>query len=367
MAIDRRRGARPVPVRSGHLGAVVAVLGTSAVLVFGASLHHLEGSPPLYGSNWDFLAQDVTSNTACGAGDFGLEAVTGVRSLAEVCYKNLELDGRPTSVVSFAVRTGPAIGPEVLEGHPPRSSAEIALGTKTLAALGKHLGDTVQLRSTVAERTFTVVGRVIMPTLGQAQPVAEGAVVTGDGLAPLFDANLYFRYFAGTFGTGADLRSVAAQIAGIDQLGAPVGPAVPVEVERVRQVDWAPVALAGLLAVLGLVAVAHALATSVRRRRHEFAVLRTLGFTRGQVRRTVAWQATTLAVIGVGLGIPAGLIVGSVSWRAVADSIGVDPTAALTAWVLVAVPGAVALVNLVASIPARVAARTRPAVALRAE
>jgi hypothetical protein len=367
MAIERRRGGRPVPVRSGHLGAVVAVLGTAGVLVFAANLDHLTGSPPLYGSSWDFLSQDVTSNTSCGAGDFGLAGVTGVRSIAEVCYKNLELEGRPTPIVSFATLRGPAIEPEVLEGHPPRSAGEIALGSKTLAALDKHVGDTVSLRSTIAERSFTIVGRVIMPTLGQAQPVADGAVVTGEGMAPLFDSDLFFRYFAGTFGTGGDLRSVAAQIATIDQLGPPVGPTLPVEVERVRQVDWAPATLAVLIGVLGLVAVAHALATAVRRRRDEFAVLKTLGFTRAQVRRCIAWQATTLAVVGALVGIPAGLLVGNVAWRAVADSIGVDPSAVLTARVLIAVPGVLALANLVAVAPARAAARTRPALALRAE
>ena len=81
----------------------------------------------------------------------------------------------------------------------------------------------------------------------------------------------------------------------------------------------------------------------------------------------MAWQATTLATVGFVVGIPAGLVVGNASWRAVADSIGVAPNAVLTAWVLVTVLGVVALVNVVAAGPARTAARTRPALALRSE
>jgi hypothetical protein len=367
MAVDRRRGSRPVPVRSGHVGAVVAVVGVSAVLVFAANLDHLVASPPLFGANFDFLVMDRTSNVGCGADTFGIDGAPGIGALSEVCYKNLEIDGRPTPVVSFATRRGPAIEPQVLEGHPARSPGEIALGTKTLHALGKHLGDTVQVRSLRGEGTFTIVGRVIMPTLGQAQPVADGATMTGEGMEPLFDSNLFFRYFVGTFAPGGDLEAVHAGLAGISQLTPAVGPVVPVEVDRVRQVDWSPVALAVLVGFLGLVAVAHSLATAVRRRRSEFAVLKTLGFTRRQVRTTVAWQATTLAAVGAVVGVPAGLLVGNASWRAVADSIGVDPTAVFTAWVLVTVLGVVASVNLVALAPARTAARTRPALALRSE
>ena len=57
----------------------------------------------------------------------------------------------------------------------------------------------------------------------------------------------------------------------------------------------------------------------VRRRRRDFAVLKTLGFDRGQVRATVAWQATTLAALGVALGVPLGIVIGDAVWRLIAD------------------------------------------------
>ena len=49
--------------------------------------------------------------------------------------------------------------------------------------------------------------------------------------------------------------------------------------------------LGASLGVLALATITHLLVTSVRRRRRDLAVLRAIGFTRGQVRTTVAGQA----------------------------------------------------------------------------
>jgi hypothetical protein len=63
-----------------------------------------------------------------------------------------------------------------------------------------------------------------------------------------------------------------------------------------------------------------------------------------------------------------GTLLGIVVWRAVADGLGVadDPAVPLLGLASVAA-GTLAVVNLVAWWPARAAARTRPAVALRSE
>jgi ABC-type antimicrobial peptide transport system permease subunit len=138
--------------------------------------------------------------------------------------------------------------------------------------------------------------------------------------------------------------------------------------DRLRQINWFPTILAGLLTVLALVAVGHALVTSVRRRRREIALLKTVGFSRRQVSATVAWQATTLAVVGLMVGIPIGLLIGRAVWEAVADGLGVATVATMPALAL-ALTGVAALllVNAIAFFPGRAAARTRPAVALRSE
>jgi ABC-type antimicrobial peptide transport system permease subunit len=129
-----------------------------------------------------------------------------------------------------------------------------------------------------------------------------------------------------------------------------------------------PLALGVFFAILASATVAHALVTTVRRRRQELAILRSIGFTRRQSRIAIAWQATLIAAAGVIVGVPVGIVTGRLIWRWLADNFPVvyAPPLALVA-VLVALPAAVAVANLLAAGPARAAARIRPAEALRTE
>lgn len=115
-----------------------------------------------------------------------------------------------------------------------------------------------------------------------------------------------------------------------------------------------PVVLGGFLALLSVGAVGHALATAVRRRRHDVAVLRALGMTRWQSRGVVVTQATVLAGVGLLFGVPLGLALGRTLWRVVADSTPLlyAPPVALWALVLI-VPGVLLMANLLAAWPGR--------------
>jgi hypothetical protein len=369
MALEPGNGRTAVPVRSALFGAVVGVVGVSAVIVFASSLNHIVATPRLYGVTWDFTTPDLTPNTPCGgANDFGLARQPGIAAIAEVCYDNsVQVDGRTVTGVALTSLRG-TIDQDVVAGRAPRGPREVALGSTTLHALGKNIGDTVQVTGPKAKLTYRIVGRVVFPALGQGQPLADGAAFTGEGNAPFFDPTNYSRYFVGRFAPGADRAAVERSIAGIAQLGHPTAPTIPVEVDRLRQIAWVPTILAALLGGLGVLAVGHALVTAVRRRRRDLALLHTLGFDRRQIRATVAWQATTLATVGLVVGIPAGVIIGRFAWRLVADGLGVSPTAAIPALaLLLTIPAVLTLVNLIAFFPARAAAHTRPAVALRTE
>jgi ABC-type lipoprotein release transport system permease subunit len=142
----------------------------------------------------------------------------------------------------------------------------------------------------------------------------------------------------------------------------------PTDVADFGGVTRMPFFIAAVFAAAAAAALAHALLTSIRRRRRDVAVLKTLGFTRTQVLGTIAWQATTIAAVGLLVGVPLGLGVGRFTWTLFAQDLGAVPEAItpVGATVLV-IPAAILLANLIAALPALSAASTQPAVVLRAE
>jgi predicted lysophospholipase L1 biosynthesis ABC-type transport system permease subunit len=110
------------------------------------------------------------------------------------------------------------------------------------------------------------------------------------------------------------------------------------------------------------------LATTVRRRRCDLAVLHALGLSRRQTRVVLAAQASTVAVVGVALGVPLGVIAGHLIWRSITSSMPlayVAPGFVLAAGLVI--PAAFVVVNAVAVWPANAAARIHAAAMLRAE
>jgi predicted lysophospholipase L1 biosynthesis ABC-type transport system permease subunit len=122
------------------------------------------------------------------------------------------------------------------------------------------------------------------------------------------------------------------------------------------------------LALAAAAALGHALITSIRRRRRDLSILKTLGFLRRQVSATVAWQATTVATIALVVGIPIGIAAGRWAWTLFARQLGVAAKPVAGWWaVLLAIPATWLVANVVAAIPGRAAARMQPAAALRSE
>jgi putative ABC transport system permease protein len=142
----------------------------------------------------------------------------------------------------------------------------------------------------------------------------------------------------------------------------------PRELQALSDVSGLPALLGAVLALLAAATLAHTLISSVRHRRRELAVLRTMGFVRRQVWLAVFWQTATLVSIALLVGVPLGALLGRFVWNVFTRDLGAvaDPQ---VAWIpfLLTVPAALLLASLVAAIPAWLAGRTRPSVALRAE
>jgi ABC-type lipoprotein release transport system permease subunit len=145
-------------------------------------------------------------------------------------------------------------------------------------------------------------------------------------------------------------------------------PERPTDLINFGQVQNLPLLLAGLVAVLAAATLAHTLVTSIRRRRRDLAILKMLGFVPAQVRWAVAWQATTFVSVALLIGLPLGIAVGRTIWSVFAHQLGTLAEPVTPSWqILLTIPSAVVLANLIAVVPAVMAGRMKPAPALRAE
>jgi ABC-type lipoprotein release transport system permease subunit len=98
---------------------------------------------------------------------------------------------------------------------------------------------------------------------------------------------------------------------------------VPANVDRLDQVGAIPWYLAAFLCVLGAAGVLHALLTALRRRRRDISIARALGVTGRAAADSLVWQAVLTALVGVGTGALLGVIVGPMTWRIIAEDLGV--------------------------------------------
>jgi predicted lysophospholipase L1 biosynthesis ABC-type transport system permease subunit len=219
------------------------------------------------------------------------------------------------------------------------------------------------------------VGRGIFPNLATTSGLGQGAFFTTEyALRALLPPGVHSPpgdTVLVRLAPGVDRARAQAdlthrlQAVGSYQVAAPDKPADLVNFGRVQNL---PLVLAGFVAVLGIATLTHLLVSSIRRRRRDLAVLKTLGFVPAQVRAAVAWQATTLAVVAVALGIPIGVAAGRWAWLAFTHQLGIVPEASIPLLVLlVMVPATLVVANLVAVLPARAAARAQPAPVLRSE
>jgi predicted lysophospholipase L1 biosynthesis ABC-type transport system permease subunit len=256
----------------------------------------------------------------------------------------------------------------LLSGRAPSGTGELALAPRTMDELHAHVGDVVHV-GTGAGRTMRVVGTALLPTTSHTG-YDTSAWMTADALQTVLppDATADFTedYVLVAWRRGANVVAAQRRLAGLAEFSGPAE--LPPAVVSLGEQRSLPFALAAFFALLASATVAHALVTTVRRRAHDLAVLRAVGFTRRNVRMAIAWQSTWLAVAGLVLGLPLGILAGRIAWRQLADNFPVfyAPPLAVIALVLI-VPVAIAVVNVLAAAPARAATRDRPAQVLRAE
>ncbi|WP_062442838.1 FtsX-like permease family protein [Herbidospora daliensis] len=254
-----------------------------------------------------------------------------------------------------------------LEGAVPEKTGEVMLAPHSARDLGAGPGDTLAFTG-ARSATLRVTGIGFVPEASH-NTYASGGWVTDGTWDSMFDT---FKTHSVLIAVrpGADPAALRGRVAAAygdrRALIEPVEP--PFRLSELRQHRALPIALAAFLALLGVGAVGHALATAVRRRACDLAVLRALGLTRRQARLVVVTQASVLAVAGLAFGVPLGLAAGRAVWRVTADATPLlyVPPLAVGALLLVG-PLALLIANLLAAWPGRTAARLPAGLLLRAE
>ena len=378
MAFSPGPASFAVPVRSALLGAIFAVAAVVSAITFGANLQRLVSTPSLYGVTWD-VGFDAQFSAVTRGQVVAIEHhLAGVTGLAGGTYgDDVTLDGHTVPAVGIDSLKG-SLFPTIVQGERPTGPGEVALGAGTMRTLGTRLGDWVTLSSDAGPRRLRVVGEVVFPSFGRGSftptDLGEGAVTAAGVVAkPPAGAGSYnfvlLRFSARTRQDAATTVAQFAHSAGCpaDECLMTTGRLLPTDVRSYDRVRMTPLYLAWLLALFGAALVGHALMTSVRRRRRDLALLKTLGFSTRQVAATVAWQASAFAFVGVVFGVPAGWALGHWLWSLFAAQVGIPDTSVLPLEAVLVVPAILLLANIVAAFPGYSAARTRVALVLRSE
>ena len=407
MALQPGEGRSAVPVRSMLLGSSLAVALVVTTLTFGNSLQTLVSNPPLYGWNWTYILNPVGP----GGGNVPHVAFTmlkrdkDVAAYAGMSYNDILMDGQ--QVPFLIANENAAVTPPILTGHGVDGAHQVVLGAATMAQLHKRLGQYITVTYGAPANApiwlpptrLRIVGTATFPAIGFASTVSDH---TSMGTGALLALQVLPKPFAAAFNGGPTpaldgpnlavvrmrpgvpatvaLANLQRIVVASDRVyasaeGGAAGNALvvqgvqrPAEIVNYKTIGLTPTLLVSGLALGAVVALALTLIASVRQRRRDLALLKTVGFVRRQLAAAVAWQATVAAVVGIAVGIPLGVIAGRWLWDLFADQIYAVPypTVSLLSILLVAL-GTLVLANVVAAVPARTAARTPTAVLLRAE
>jgi hypothetical protein len=385
-ALDPGSGTNAVPVRSAIVGAVLAMAVVIATVTFGASLNSLIARPPLYGWNWNYALlsgyagdEDLPAHQTATllAHDSELVAASGV-----YLGDGLQIGDQP-KVAVLGVSPNAAVAPPLLSGHEVEAPNQIVLAASTMAALRGHLHGTVVVRNgTGPPKRLVIVGTATLPAIGGLE-MGSGAVVDYRLIPPALrnaqqstvpGPNAYFIRTRDGDDSPAALRSLqkisyTINATNDDQpSGGVVSVLRPAEILDSGSIELIPTVLGAALALGAVVALMLTLLASVRRRRRDLALLKTLGLSGRQLATVVAWQSSVAVAIGAVVGVPLGIVAGRVLWDLFAGEIHAVPAPSVPGLsIVVVVAAALILANVVAAIPGRIAARTPTALMLRAE
>ncbi|HVA52677.1 MAG TPA: ABC transporter permease [Acidimicrobiales bacterium] len=386
-ALESGSDAAAAPVRSTILGTTIATVVVIATVIFGSSIGTLVSHPALYGWNWTFelAGGGGAGNIPAQKAAVLLDHSPQVSAWSGYYFGNVEIDGRTVPALGGAVHA--PVAPPILVGHGLDAANQIVLGPGTLAQLHKTVGEWVTVSYGASHsRLLRIVGTATMPATGVGGVTGHPSMGTGAlvqyllfpapvrnqfGNSPTGPNAIFVRLHseASPLAARAALDRIASALTLPTNYGvALMGVQRPAQIVNYRSASGTAALLSLGLALGAIAALGLTLFASVRRRRRDLALLKVFGFTGRQLASTVAWQASCAVTFGTIVGVPLGIFAGHVLWVLFARAIFAVPRVTVPVWTIVFFAlGAVALANLVAVLPARIARKTSAALLLRSQ
>jgi len=324
------------PIRSlSSLMLLLAIM--AAALVYGTNLARFATTPERYGSPWDVLVEP--GNASVDSIAKSLAADPDVASVVRAWFGQVVVGGQTVPAIGLGHGEPNAWIP-VIEGRAPIRADEVLLGRTTMHNLHTRVGGSIDVAGSDPAHPLTlrVVGVGIFARFApypSSEPtgLGIGAGLTLDGLTALGQqggtGNTFFLASAAS-NHALEPSKLESQLFADDvRQGTTFGRQRPVEVRGYAQMRGMPLLLVALLGVLLLAALAHQLATSAVRRSRDLAILRAIGFTRGQVKRSILVQTTVVVFVTALVALPIGVVAGRWTWRFTARWLGTSDDAAL--------------------------------------
>lgn len=260
------------------------------------------------------------------------------------------------------------------EGEKPDEAGEIALDQGTFDEFDFELGQPVDVLLPAGRETFTLVGTA---TFGESNSLAGARLTmfTAEEAQRVFDREGLVEEIYVGLADGADADAVQAAVAGNVPSGVEVvtGDAVADEgSEEIGQfVDIFGNVLLGFAAVALFVSafyIYNTFSIILGQRVRELALLRAIGASAAQIRRTVVLEAllvgTVASVIGTGTGMLTALglrqLLNAGGFGLPSDALVLEPVTVVAAFVI-----GIGVTLVASVIPARSAAKVPPIAALR--
>ncbi|MEO8696707.1 MAG: ABC transporter permease [Acidimicrobiales bacterium] len=361
--------------------AVAAVALTAGVVAVGSSARALVNEPKRYGFDWDLVVLNAFDDQRPEAlrsilgDDPDVAAATGFTANIYAINSDFVAPGFAITEVKGTLQ------PTLIAGREVRAANEVVLGRETLRSIGADIGDQITIEeltlsgASSAAATVRIVGTVTFPPVSQTgndQPrLGDGILLTAEARQTLGVDPNDPEWTAIRLADGVRPDAfIAAHPDGIPSRGgAPTewfDSAAPAEIRELRVVLGVFVGAATVSFAIALAIVLYALLAQVRSSRRDMAVLRAIGFTRGQLSSVVAWQSLPLTLASSVIGIPIGIWVGRQQYAGFARRLGVIEGASTPPLLMLGlVLGVLLALGLSVGVAMIMVRRTQPSIILR--